>query len=286
MGRKGWENLLSHAYQQRTRFVCGFYLSCCALHSRTRSFGHFWVIARMAATAMESQGGAMRVAIIGAGSAGMVMAKTLREVARATQRPISYRILERRSHVGGIWQLDADPGSCWLARESTKDGHLSPASSSLASAEQGRLRIGWDGNMPPGPMFQGLRTNIPSDLMAYRDVPFAAGTDLFPNRETVQTYLEDFGKDLSDDSVQFDTEVVAIAKESDGWRVKSRRRGCQTESSAEEESYYTHVAVASGRCNTPNVPNIIGLQHFKGQIMHSAWYRDPLHFRGKVSAEK
>ncbi len=43
------------------------------------------------------------------------------------------------------------------------------------------------------------------------------------------------------------------------------------------------LQIASGRCNTPNVPSIPGLWNFTGQVLHSAWYRTPKAFLGKVS---
>ena len=34
----------------------------------------------------------------------------------------------------------------------------------------------------PSPMYEGLRTNLPHDLMSYRGFPFPAETPLFPNQ--------------------------------------------------------------------------------------------------------
>lgn len=249
----------------------------------------------------------MRVAIVGAGSAGMAMAKQLMDVSGGT---VPFVVYDRRSEVGGIWQYDADVPEGVLAWEDEqaqlhavpgKSGGTQrgtclqaqggPASSSSEGAshaplQRTRLRFAWQGERQPGPMFDGLRTNIPSDLMTYRDTPFTTSDSLFPSRSTVQQYLESYATqhDLRR-HVRFGTAITSIRKSGlvGPWIVSSRpggiqnakERRAQVNDQADTEEEFTHLVLAHGRCNTPNIPNIPGLETYNGRVTHSQWYRDP-----------
>jgi hypothetical protein len=120
--------------------------------------------------------------------------------------------------------------------------------------------------------------------MAYRDVPFSKDTSLFPSRHTVQEYLEEYAdKHNLLSHIQFNTSVVCLKKDavSKQWLVKTQRTTSNNERENEKEERFSHVVVCHGRCNTPNIPNIPGLETFTGTVMHSAWYRDPSMMKGE-----
>jgi hypothetical protein len=220
--------------------------------------------------------GPMRIAVIGAGSAGMTAAKQIVDYsAKSGGHAIDFTVFERQSNVGGIWQYFPDNRPGFLAWE-TDQAELIPIEGigSLAGRE-GRLRYGWKQEWPPGAMFDGLRTNIACDLMTYRDTPFAPNTNLFPSRQTVQSYLEDYAR--SNDlypHIQFETAVTKLKKEERGqqWLVTTQS---SVPLDPPKEEYFTHVLVCHGRCSVPNIPSIPGIETFKGKVSHSAWYRDP-----------
>ena len=221
----------------------------------------------------------LRVAIIGAGSAGMTATKQILETAAKSASKVDVVVFERRGNVGGIWQYDEDVKSGYLAWES-EQATLQPVEEG-GGQRKSRLRYGWENKWPPGAMFDGLRTNIPSDLMAYRDAPFAPDTNLFPSRKTVQQYLEGYAKRHNLLScIRFNT-IVTILKKTDHskqWLIKTKSSlNDPSISTSKEDGYesFSHVIVCHGRCNTPNIPNISGLETFKGRVLHSAWYRDP-----------
>lgn len=218
--------------------------------------------------------GSLKVAIIGAGSAGLVMAKEIIEASQSFGKAIDFTIFERRNNVGGIWQFDEIVKPGYLAWES-EQADLKPISENMEDAR--RIRFGWKEEWPPGPMFSGLRTNIPSDLMEYRDAPFDPNTHLFPSRETVQDYLEKYAKSNKlIPHIRFNTSVTSLKKDDQTgqWLLKSRDLQQET-TNGEKLEIFSHIAVCHGRCNTPNIPNIVGLGKFKGKVSHSAWYRDP-----------
>ncbi|EPQ32262.1 uncharacterized protein PFL1_00459 [Pseudozyma flocculosa PF-1] len=218
-----------------------------------------------------------RVAIIGAGPSGLAMASELLHLAPGLT-PV---LFERRPKVGGVWTYDPSPGTCDFRFD--RRGRAHPVWA-------GRGKDGdADGTFcPPGPMYDGLRTNLPCDLMAYRDAPFDPSTPLFPQRREVEEYIDRFAeaKRLLP-LIRFETAVTSVqrVKHQAGqpwgrgsvWRVRSRP--IHGGDLVTEE--FDYIVSASGRCNMPSVPYIDGLWHFRGQLLHSAWYRQPHAFRGK-----
>ncbi|KDN39238.1 FAD/NAD(P)-binding domain-containing protein [Tilletiaria anomala UBC 951] len=246
---------------------------------------------------------AKRVAIIGAGSAGLAAANEFCAVssAHAEAGPrIQYAVTlyERRPRVGGIWLYDPHPGACRLVF----DPHGTPAVTWAPAHAYGNDDEEVGGyelkHRSPGPMYEGLRTNIPSDLMAYRDAPFPEGTPLFPPRAVVQSYLEEFAQRVLGTSrvdVRLNTRVAQVYRlpaEDDApsspsrWVVESEAPAeCHPsgEHPAPERrrEEFDHIVLASGRCNTPSIPYIPGLWNWTGQVLHSAWYRTPYDYKGK-----
>ncbi|WFD27443.1 monooxygenase [Malassezia nana] len=211
---------------------------------------------------------ALRIAVVGAGSAGLAAAQQCRAVARAYNKSIELVVFERRSGVGGLWQYESNPGPC--------DVRV-PLSSPAPGAAGYAVRP--TDALCPSAMYEDLRTNIPSPVMQFRDIPFPRGTALFPIRAEVLAYLERFAnnEDLLP-LIHFDTDVVHAQKSGRHWHLTTRQL-CPP--------YTTRtwkvdcIVAAQGRCNVPNIPVIPGLHHFPGRQMHSAWYRypDDLHAR-------
>jgi hypothetical protein len=218
--------------------------------------------------------GEMRIAVVGAGPAGMAMAKQVQDNSRG--QGVEIVLFERRQEVGGIWQYEepTQPGRFGWEHS---DGSISEAVEKPAAPGRRMRLVCGDGKTwrVPGPMFDGLRTNIPNDLMTFRDSPFPHDVHLFPARHQVQTYLEEYATrhDLRR-HIRFSTLVTRIVKDesSDGWLVESHELG-KAESARSE--WFSHVVLAHGRCSTPNMPQIPGIETFNGRVMHSAWYRDP-----------
>ncbi|MCO5598799.1 hypothetical protein L7F22_052898 [Adiantum nelumboides] len=205
----------------------------------------------------------------------MAMAKQILDVQKEFKKEeeIEFTLFERRDQVGGIWQYEQnikDPILCW---EQDDTSLISCEKAEIKQTEKSRLRLDWQERWPPGAMFEGLRTNIPCDLMSFRDNLFKDGTDLYPSREVVQEYLENYADQYQIRKyIKFSTTIQRIIKDerSNGWSVtyNPNQKVTTTE-------HFTHLVLAHGRCSVPNIPNIDGLTTFSGRILHSAWYRDP-----------
>lgn len=230
----------------------------------------------------SSAAGTRRVAIIGGGSAGVVQARELLKLNEESGETLfEPTIYERRAVLGsGLWSLDADPGPCHITFGA--NGRAYPRWETTSSR-----------NWPPGAMYDGLKTNIPSDLMTYRDAPFGneRGTGLFPTRGQVEAYLKEYAE--QDERVprraRLSTTVKDVRRISCSEGIGSERgHGSKWSVTsfdhvAEETTTeaYDLVVFANGRCSVPSIPPIHGLWNFKGRLFHSAWYRTPVVFQGQ-----
>lgn len=94
----------------------------------------------------------LRIAIVGAGSAGMGLAQQILEAGAMLGSTIEFVIFERRGNVGGIWQHDAHVKPGYLAWES-EQANLIPVDQECKDSR--RLRFGWSDELGVLPMFEG-----------------------------------------------------------------------------------------------------------------------------------
>uniref|UniRef100_A0ACD5TIJ2 Uncharacterized protein n=1 Tax=Avena sativa TaxID=4498 RepID=A0ACD5TIJ2_AVESA len=196
----------------------------------------------------------LRLAVVGAGAAGLAAARELRREGHA---PV---VFERAAAVGGTW-LYAAPASA-----ATTDPLGAAATHSS--------------------LYASLRTNLPREVMGFLDFPFTAAssavdTRRFPGHQEVLRYLEDFARrfDLYG-LVRFETEVVGVRREAGGrWAVTSRKLG---EKGEQDEEVYDAVVVCNGHYTEPRIASIPGADAWPGKQMHSHNYRVPEPFLDEV----
>ncbi|XP_052169062.1 flavin-containing monooxygenase FMO GS-OX-like 4 [Oryza glaberrima] len=203
----------------------------------------------------------LRLAVVGAGAAGLVAARELR---REGHSPV---VFERAASVGGTWLYDAAPA--------TSD----PLAAGAAHSS----------------LYASLRTNLPREVMGFLDFPFASSaaeaggggdTRRFPGHDEVLRYLEEFARrfDLYG-LVRFGTEVVRVRRDGGGgggrWAVTSRKIG-EKGRREEEEEVYDAIVVCNGHYTEPRVAHIPGVEAWPGKQMHSHNYRVPEPFHDQV----
>ena len=216
----------------------------------------------------------VRICVIGAGAAGICAAKHLSKLTpalksmRNNQNPPNFTavVFEKAKTIGGTWVY-----------YDTKD-----------DMEKSSTRMGWEDHFPDihSSMYKNMHTNLPKEVMAYPDFPFPSSTSRsFLHHTEVQQYLEDYVKHFDlERFIRFGTEVISVKpfKSEVGkttWEVQTR--------TIETNSYETHefdgVMVCNGHYSVPNFPDISGLEeHFKGDKIHSHFYRTPEPFKDKV----
>lgn len=197
--------------------------------------------------------GYLKVAVIGAGVAGLV---TARELLREGHRVVVY---EKSDQLGGIWVYDP-------------------------RVEPDPLGLDPNREIVHNTLYYSLRTNLPRDLMGFSDYPFTdrvyCDARNFPGHAEVLKFINDFAKDFGlTELVRFETEVVRVERvksEEDEWVVESRT----SEGSAEDE--FQAVVVCTGHYTEPMVANISGIEKWPGKQLHSHNYRVPDPFQNQV----
>lgn len=181
--------------------------------------------------------------------------------ARVVQRDLGVVpvVFEKEAHIGGVWKYDQK----------------------VASTTH--------------PMYRGLRTNLPKEVMAYREYPWKSceeGEASFVTHNQVLEYLERYadhfslrsllqmGATVEKLSIQkgppsffqpFQDEVLPTIELE--WSIGGSSR----------KGVFDAVVVCNGHYSKPMIPKLPGLQeHFSGKVLHSITYDDPLVFAGKT----
>jgi len=176
-----------------------------------------------------------RVGIIGAGPAGLVVAK---ELLAEGHEPV---IFDRTSDIGGLWQRNAERSTMVLEDTFTSSSAINTAFS----------------DFPIQPEFGGSETYCmhQEGYMEY-----------------LRSYAEHFK--LSQ-YVKFHQEVVALKQKPGctKWLLLARDSRDPTAKIIEHE--FEFVSVCSGQAAIPRIPTLQGQEHFKGTIRHSSVIHNP-----------
>lgn len=197
----------------------------------------------------------MKVAIVGAGAAGLAAARVL--IQRGHE---SFTVFESTSHVGGTWFHNKN--------------------------FENRI----DGLTVHGSMYDNLRTNLPKEAMAFPDFPFKSkGKSSFPSHKEVLEYLKSF---MSFHAIckyiQFNTHVDKIypcmpEKQSNRttWMLETVKIGHNNCKHSFNKEEFDSIIVCNGHFSIPSTPEIPGCDKFRGKILHSSEYRNPKVFCNK-----
>lgn len=199
----------------------------------------------MSATLKHQQHGSPRVAVIGAGAAGLSSARVL------SRNGISPVVLESKDYTGGVWKYEKDS----KAR----------------------------------PMYRGLRTNLPKEVMQFREMPWKNVADSFITHSDVSDYLQNYAREFDlkkyikyaspvKQLKVMDRELSCLSPKSERWPKIQLDYGENTES-----DIFDAVFICNGHYAEPSSPKIPGMsKYYKGNIMHSVQYDDPSQFAGQT----
>jgi len=141
------------------------------------------------------------------------------------------------------------------------------------------------------PMYRGLRTNLPREIMAFRERPWGGAGKSYVTHQQVAEYLHSYEHDFGlEKYIHYESEVrrfqvtdqpsavlfsnnEVIPKIEVEWEKGGHiERGC-----------FDAVCVANGHYAKPTVPHINGMKdHFHGDTLHSMAYDDPQVFSDRV----
>ncbi|XP_020583147.1 flavin-containing monooxygenase FMO GS-OX5-like isoform X1 [Phalaenopsis equestris] len=196
-----------------------------------------------------------RVAVIGAGAAGLSTSRELR----------------REGHTVAVFERSANVGGAWIYS---------------AAVESDPLSLDPDREIVHSSLYDSLRTNIPRESMGFLDYPFISvgGEEdcrRFPGHREVLRYLKAFARDSGlCGLVRFGSEVMRVEMEGEGrWEVVSRTVAGAV---GDEREVFDAVVVCVGHYSEPRVAEIPGIDSWPGKQMHSHNYRVPEPFLGLV----
>lgn len=181
-------------------------------------------------------------------------------------------IFEQQASFGGVWNYSNDPiytidipQTNPLQPLEEPIWHLVPDQNGVANRSRQATFA--------SPMYERLETNIPHSIMRFSDSPSLEDQQLFPSREAVKQYLEDYGEDVRH-LVSFQTQVIDICQTKPG-NHQVRLKNLQTNTVYEKT--YDAIVVANGHYSVPCVPNIRGIKAWNranpGVISHTKSYR-------------
>eukprot|EP00580_Thalassiosira_gravida_P001067 CAMPEP_0201603364 /NCGR_PEP_ID=MMETSP0492-20130828/3825_1 /ASSEMBLY_ACC=CAM_ASM_000837 /TAXON_ID=420259 /ORGANISM="Thalassiosira gravida, Strain GMp14c1" /LENGTH=510 /DNA_ID=CAMNT_0048067121 /DNA_START=233 /DNA_END=1765 /DNA_ORIENTATION=+ len=223
-----------------------------------------------------------RIGIIGGGAAGLATARAFLRAnnnndddddeGTKQKKKVQFEVtvLETRNSVGGIWKYDDD------------DNHEGKKSR---------------------PMYRNLRTNLPKELMAFREFPWGAGDCAEPSYVThkqVYKYLEDYANtfDLLE-NIRFgcrvdhlkvvrdkgehkhETKEGSDELDCDSWPQISLKWTDNTDNQSHQQTF-DNICICNGHYDLPSNPPLRGLKNFPGRVIHAIEYDTPTEFAGKT----
>jgi dimethylaniline monooxygenase (N-oxide forming) len=133
-------------------------------------------------------------------------------------------------------------------------------------------------------MYDGVMLNGCRDSSSFTDFPLDPSRygDYFSRRKMAQ-YLQEYAQHFAlEQHIRLSTRVLDCAPKeggAGGWRVT-----VQPDRKPAEESVFAAVCVAAGHLWSPQMPAFKGRDTFKGELLHSHYYRRPGPYAGKKVA--
>ena len=132
----------------------------------------------------------------------------------------------------------------------------------------------WDIDNPHSTMYETAHLISSKRMTEFREFPMDERVATYPHHAELKRYFQDYARHFGlYEHYRFNTRVLSVTPEGDGWRVTVEQDGEQS------SRYFDGVLIASGTLHTPNLPALPG--HFDGEIRHAREYRDPSLFRDK-----
>ncbi|CAI5477298.1 unnamed protein product [Closterium sp. Yama58-4] len=209
--------------------------------------------------------GLKRVAVIGAGPAGLASAKYLLEAG------LQPTLFEKAGSIGGLWRQG-------VSSENGEAIEEDPNSKPAARATDGAPAC-----------WAGMVTNLSRFTCSFSDHPWPDDAPFFPSQAQVLAYLRSYAQKFlvppgsnslaASTSLRLNARVSRVALLDDGkWSVQVDREGQQ-----QNPEVFDSLVVASGFFEKAHIPNVPGADAAAaaGVLIHSAEYRTSDALAGK-----
>ncbi|KAL7520039.1 hypothetical protein ACHAWX_005180 [Stephanocyclus meneghinianus] len=207
-----------------------------------------------------------QIAVIGAGAAGLAAARAFLRRSDRDRVRFEVTVLERRPSVGGIWDRDE------------------PSSSSSSKRR---------------PMYENLRTNLPKELMAFREFPWGGdgAEESYVTHRKVRRYLESYADEFRlKDCIRFGCTVERLTvllnpqnssdddngnNDNNEWPRISLQWKVHDDN-AQRQQTFDAVCICNGHYALPSIPPLPGLSSFPGPVRHAIEYDRPDEYAHKT----
>ncbi|KAG5891240.1 hypothetical protein JTB14_004355 [Gonioctena quinquepunctata] len=179
----------------------------------------------------------MRIAIIGAGAAGLTALRHSLDSGHTCE------VFEKTGTIGGTWTY---------VEKTDKDDFGLPIHSS---------------------MYEGLSTNLPKELMQFEDFPHRVPDNSYISQLEVLTYINDYAehfKLLPFIKFHHHVEIVEPVNNKK-WNIEITDLKTQVK----VQRVFDAVFICVGNYSVPSVPSFEGIDIFQGPVIHSHNYRKP-----------
>ncbi|XP_035864669.1 flavin-containing monooxygenase FMO GS-OX-like 4 isoform X2 [Sander lucioperca] len=123
-------------------------------------------------------------------------------------------------------------------------------------------------------MYRDLRTNLPKEVMMFPDFPFDSRLNSFLPHHEVQRYLESYCQSHAiRPHIRFNTAVDSVRPVEGEEKTTTWQMTSSDSSGRQKTETFDAVFVCSGHYSDPHIPNIPGIDNFKGEVLHSHSYR-------------
>lgn len=186
----------------------------------------------------------MRVCIIGAGAAGLSSAK------HCLDKSYECDVYEQTGKIGGIWNY----------------------TEALDYDEEG---------IPVHTvMYEDLKTNLPKELMEYRDFPYDKSIkESYLMQPEVLDYLKNYAEHFQlNRLIKFYNKVIEVKPiDLNRWLVKTKN----LKTNIIDDNLYDAIMICNGHYSVPFIADIPGSEQFNGTIIHSCKYRKSEPYRNQ-----
>lgn len=123
----------------------------------------------------------------------------------------------------------------------------------------------------------GMRVNISRHTGTFSDFSWPKNASDFPTTQEVYEYLSNYTKHHRlERYIQFGTQVIQIIPKDKRWLVRWQKDSKQT-----KEALFDSVLICTSKFSNAFIPDFQGLDHLKGNMIHSSKYRGPESFNNK-----
>lgn len=182
--------------------------------------------------------------IIGAGAGGLACAR------HALDASVEVTVFEQTDRIGGTWVYTDSTG---------RDQNGVPIHTS---------------------MYEGLRTNLPRQIMGFPDWPIESNVS-YVKQEEVLRWLQDYVEEFKlRKLIRFEHQVIRVSPTyNDGSKWEVIVKDLRNE--RYDTFVFDYVMVCNGHYSYPMVPEIVGRGSFQGLQIHSHDYRKADQFQGQ-----